>query len=485
MENYRVIICDDNHSKYEIINQAFIDNGWVFELYSSIHELEVAIQNQRNVIAVFLDLYYKSSDSEEEAPKPINYNDVLNIRSKLKYTIPLFIYTSYTKDELVLLQELSQQRIIDDWLDEAEFHGTKEQIARVKGRIIAKIKLDFEIHEGLWIAHFSDLHFGKQYDYAGSSVKHHLVRLISNQIKSAVSDNGALGIKQPSISIFSGDISNSANVKEFDDFKDFHERYIKFLKEVGLNKNLSILAPGNHDFDLRTSILEEKLIEYNKKKKDFDIVDNNKNVDLNIEYYRKLKWNNYLDLDEESYSPVLRKSNPPIWWIYDLSKSLGINFFVLNSSYFITYKDKAVKLLGSQVEEIISNSNVGTKLGILVIHHPCSSWPEEEKDQIINLLYDALNIKLIFSGHKHNPKIVTHRIDGGRQIVEIQTGSLAVKETNLPTFIPPNFRIVQLTANNLKDWEFIRSWSFGFNGTEYSVQPIANTSKYFDEEQLK
>lgn len=474
MSKFKLLICDDDIRK---VNQLRTVLGEEFEYthVQNIEELERYYKSQNDYNAVFLDLVYGTEPQIVE----LDIVEISNVRANINPYAKLIIYTIHTIKYISLITDLAKVRLIDEWVDFKEL-TIGDLIECAKLRILNCIMYTDDLKDGLWFIHLSDLHFGRQLKINNEQIGECLSDFINEQIKENILESSHVKIKKPSMIIISGDITNSAALTDFISAKAFHNEMIDNLKRLGVNHPISIIAPGNHDFSWRLSLVEELTVVETDKAIE---VRDEKTID---EYYKSLKWSPFVNTFNDLIKSDSKSDDKFSWWIYDYSERLGMNIFVYNSSNSFTYKSNnsnsltvgLIKELEKNLKKIISK-----KLGMLVIHHPVALWGDDRlQKELLTYLYKILSVRIILSGHKHHGEIIKHRIDDDNHIIEVQTGSVSSTKDESGKYEAPNYRIIQLQYSHSSNiWEKLVSYTFAYQDGSYIIQPKNQQGKYYQE----
>lgn len=478
MYKYKLVVCDDTdekeHSLRECLENKFIDIIRV----NSLKELIIFLKGTPQVDGIFLDLFYPTGP--EGARQTIDASDVIAVRSLVGASTKIIIYTRYTSDSIDLLKELAFSGVVNDWVDYEDLVKSESQPSALL-RIHKCLNFKSELANGLWLLHLSDLHFGKQYDFAGDDVGKHLASLIDEQLKISLSADSTLGLESPHLCLVSGDLSNTAEPIEFENSRTFIGQLNKSLNSMPHREKVPfIVTPGNHDLSWRLSLVEEHNVGKN--------VDGHTNIidvddDKDIPY-RMVKWLNFQRYFSDILDGANDKCNEGRWWFWDLSARFGVRIISYNTSDQITYRKHNAKILSNDIEKMSQAFGLSDNcLTIFISHHPVEKWSDSEttREDLVSLLHSRLGVGIIFSGHKHKAKILQHDIDNSESLVEIQTGSVAVDESENSSRELPNYRIVQITRELHGKWGKVKSWTFHHSGPKYMPKSLDAKGSYFEE----
>jgi hypothetical protein len=172
------------------------------------------------------------------------------------------------------------------------------------------------------------------------------------------------------------------------------------------------------------------------------------------------------------------------WWYYEI-KGYDIGFIVINTAYNFTFKKSEINITSAYIKEIKDNIKNIKKINILVCHHPISMWGNDDyKEEILKILYNRLNIRIILSGHKHSNKIRPHRVGNRQKIVEIQTGSILLENENNNFFDSKNFRIIHVKLNHKDNTGIVRACNFIYNKGIFVPFSNEKGGALFEEEEI-
>lgn len=479
MLKYKIIICDDETEKYTTLMKV-LDEG-LFELchVNSLNELTNLLNQDVDYDAIFLDLYYKHKKGDDEGYDILSFDQILGIKNIMKRYQKLLILTKYTNREVELLTKLALSGVISEWIDyEDLYNKNKGKFDEAILRIHLATGVQSEIRNGIWMLHLSDLHFGRQFELAKEEVGGSLASLIRGQLKAIQKQETAFSVDIPGLCIISGDLSQSATPVQFEKAREFIDSIATVLQELGANKPVILIAPGNHDFSWRLSIVNEHDVVESKNDKTPKLTKLYKSA----ETYQNIKWIPFTSKFENMLKKSHKASDNGKWWYYDLTNRFNTRVFVINTAYLTTYQSDNVFILPSLIEEIANNiEHDDANLGILVAHHPVALWGDADtQEELLKLLHEQLCIQLILSGHKHSGKLKEHRISGDRFIIEAQTGSAAANPSDLGPFERPNFRILQVTKDHDEQWELVNSRNFSYKKGGFTPEPVDNEGNFVE-----
>lgn len=478
MLKFKAIICDDEKDKYDRLVEMLGDEMFEYEYITNVDDLTIRLKND-NFDVLFLDLYYKLEKIiENQTHKIIEYDELISIRKAITKKKKLIIYTKHTSDMISLLRKAALGGIIDEWIDEQDLYDDSSKKDEAIIRINKIIGTHNREQSSLSMYHFSDIHYGKQYEYVGEEICNFLIEQIRDQIELIRSKETKLDIDLPQIITISGDFTHTSSINQLERAKKFLIDIEEMIEESGVSAPIISICPGNHDFNWDDSIADEKCVTTEDDvNKTVDVVERDEGSD---DYIKKLKWfrfNQYFGDIIEKYST---RQNYPYWIYYDYADRLGLRIFSINTAINMTYKNEQVKINRSTIEdlyEIIKKEKPCT--GVLLCHHPLKQWGDDKfVEEIKHLLYSKLNIRLILSGHSHSNTIESHRV-AKKYIHEIRTGSLSVNEKEMEVFHLPTFRILKFAKENGETWQKVSSFIFEYGDSKY--KPRSDERGEYDE----
>lgn len=239
--------------------------------------------------------------------------------------------------------------------------------------------------------HVADIHYRKDAPEGASSIMKSFLADLDHQIKSLP--------KHKFYIAFAGDIVRAG--EDFDAYEAFIREMDDQLNKVGLNRDVRIIVPGNHDlnrraveetFDKCKQALDEHAVEESKFN---DFIDNST---LLKEHFK-----NY-----ETFARKFARCDGSFeaqGWGYKLNDDIGI--YCLNSALcsFGGLKDiNDERRLAIYTRDLVDWSNKTTcPVKILLHHHPLNHfmfWSETEVQHIIEN-----NFTVCLSGHNHRPEV--------------------------------------------------------------------------------
>ena len=479
MLKYKFVICDDEPEKANILKSIYKDDYYEIIHLSSLRDLNTYIVNQTDLDAIFLDLYYRTETDKELVP--ITYEEVVKIKKAINKKSKIIIYTQFTSKRIDLLTRLTRERIIAEWIDFNELSNSETAEPAIL-RINNCIGIGSQIENGIWLLHLSDLHFGRQFEFATEEIGQRLVRLIRDQIKDNLKEDSTVKIDLPKLILLSGDFTDSAEESQFEEsLKFINSLRESFLKIKSFNP-IPIIAPGNHDFNWRLSLIEEYGIEKDERSGSAVL----KETPTDNSYIKMVKWRPFLEKFQREFEQATHKSKTGRWWIYDLTKTFGCRIFVFNTSFDMNFKKAKVDILPSHIEEMENSIEDDDYLGIFVTHHPVSEWGDETtQKELLKLLHSRLSIRIIFSGHKHNDNIIPHRIEVNKKCLEIRTGSISVHPNARGAWDLPSYRIVQIAKDEDRAWRNVISWTFFYDKGSFFPKPLSSSGLYYESEDFQ
>lgn len=466
----RLFICDDEQSKLVSLRELLGDLDYEYERIPRIEELKARLQAEDLPDAVFLDLIFEGA--EDEPSKTLSKNDISVIREELGRHRPLFIYTQHTDTQTDLLRDIVFEGLADWWIMLEEFESLTADNIKLR---LQKALGDYSgLRDGLWITQLSDIHFGKQFVHIDRPIGEVLARDVANKISEQPPGSDSF-FGAPALTVFSGDFTQSGSMKEFEQAKKFLNGFEAMLLTKGVRRPLSIIAPGNHEACWDLSITTEHIVSPKGK------LIAKKSLDPEL---HKIKWTRFCGTFQNQLSAAKLEDNEGRYWAYDLSNRFGCNIYVVNTSFWITYKNDNPEFKSEwidQLAEIDTNSP-----GILVAHHPMNSWfsgkdADKNLRKLLDMLSSDLKVKLVFSGHKHDSEVITHTASNQKRIFEVITGSVAVAEEEQPSFVLPSFRTINIRMDKNGNWSSFRTWLARYVDSKYLYLPQGDEDTFYHE----
>lgn len=259
--------------------------------------------------------------------------------------------------------------------------------------------------------HLSDIHFGQERDdslHIHNDVKNELIADASRVIK--VLTNGvAQGI------LITGDIAYSGKHEEYQDAA----KWLDLLADaVGCEKFRIQMVPGNHDLDrdvlsrggklLLDEIRAGGAVEYEK------VLANE--LDRQALFARFQEYGKFC----EGYDCLLdTEGRFATNMVVELSPGRSIRFIRLNSSLLCHGKENDEEpelLVGSRQFTIPRNE--GEEV-VALIHHPLNWF--KDSDEVSTYLRSR--VRVLASGHEHNPKVTVEKIEENTDFMMVAAGA--------------------------------------------------------------
>lgn len=468
MYKYKILVLDDKIYKFNAIVKYFPESDFISVNVSSLAECIDLLSNSHFDI-IFIDLRLSAPDDNYYN---LDTNDILSIYKLSKHSIRV-VYTEFTDNFNTLYSDLAFKHVVHFWVDYNIIKQSKINATIEFDKIKQELNYGSNLSRALNILHLSDLHFGKQFLYAGSQIDVDLSDLICACLTEYVSKGGAFEDIAPHLIVCSGDLSNSGTISEFQACSSFFKTLTESLQNAFAINHISILfCPGNHDLNWNLSIPEVCFINNDKSLTNY--------VKPNMDY-QTLKWHNLFNTLDDDILGFITSNRNCSWWNYDFTTRFGIYTTSFNTSINLNYLNENDLLLDrNSLSEISCIEIPRHAFGIFICHHPISYWFRDDKPrkEMLQYLFNKLHIRLIFSGHKHSSEVIPHKLLDRKKIVEIQTGSASSLDI-APNSLP-HFRIVQLRKEQKPVFDFIRHFDFVYHDGRY----ILATTKDYDEESL-
>ncbi len=245
----------------------------------------------------------------------------------------------------------------------------------------------------MFILHISDLHFGIERD---SRAKETELAIRNNYMSKLVKKVKEIHSQNPiSMILLTGDVAWKATSEDYSEA----EMWLRaILDTCGLPMNKLFMCAGNHD--LNRSETEDLLFPDEQRKA---------NRLLCVEKLEKLerRFDSYIrfckNLGVQMYSIGSHKS-----YLVGMLDTEDVRLICLNTSWYALNNDVKDKMwIGSNFLEVIKNDMKGTdtKPIITIMHHPQTSWNQEERSNYcnnINVFKEICDISdVVVSGHTH------------------------------------------------------------------------------------
>lgn len=426
--------------------------GWEFEVtytdsISGIRETVDKIQYD----AIFMDALF------DRATTKIDFKDVL--AALQRYTksdsLPIFVYSAKLEEVVVnrvnnAFYEVFEDRTPNRYYTFSEIDGICEG-ARKKingkhefGRLISarrtihkiisksKNEVAFNINNAdqLSILHISDLQFGDPK---------------TSQALNGILNNIVSKVGPVDLLIITGDIAMRGLASEFTEAKKFINALRKKLwkgdNREQERKERTIIIPGNHDYDLNTTILPY-FVTQNRKTQNSD---GNREIDIEsvVEQITKKKCdekNSYSYLGLQAYRNFAFEMTGDTEYIinktlnFKMNKYMnwGISFYCLNSVGNISAKETNKVYLPNCGDEYTTEQNI---LSIVLCHHtPLSTEPNEipskDREKFCKALAGYITgngCRIVMGGHSHKNESMSGETKGGEKYIVCTAASLRVE----------------------------------------------------------
>ena len=474
----QMILCDDRPHKYDLLITEMFENASNIKLdyVGSVDELIGKLGNpSQRYEAVFLDLYYPGEFGHD---KIISVDDVALVKKACGHA-RLILYTAFRDDATHdLLVNVSVRRLMDGWIDAKEI-----QEDPIKARIRINDTLDIcdtlVRDNGLWILHLSDLHFGNTVPVLGKQVDGKMIAdNIISELRLLTSHNSPVDIKMPHAVVLSGDGTFKGLPLEFDELETCMARIEEALREAHTPLYEPWFAiPGNHDLNWDLSIVETHAV---LPKGESRQVQSRKQRSPSI--FESVKWLNFDNamLPRWKASGIVNSGNK--WLIRDLRERLGMVLIGYNTCQEMNYQNNTPKISATDLNEIIEELGEVPSCSIFVLHHSMQETvpDERERQQILDLLYRNLGVRLILRGHNHRGSYQPYHIEGGGTVIELGVASTAVGTHHRAPDTLPGFQILQMIDPLDGMFRAVRIFSCDFANAKYRISPISGGG-YFEE----
>lgn len=244
------------------------------------------------------------------------------------------------------------------------------------------------------------------------------------------------------ILVFSGDLTNRANKKEFINARKLVKELIERIKSKRNNFISALVVPGNHDIVLdkdsrkrsdielyyKTGIVDEKVLD------EYSFLDN---------FYDSLRmFNNNFSKDKLCDKKVLS------------FKDYKIQFNLINTAPFSTLEknDKEIHYFPNNKLYMLEREE-NIDIAITVMHHSCESFRWEHKHP----LEETINrtSEFLFVGHDHYPKEKTININHNTPTYISCAGELNFSNMNYDD----SFNVLYLDTDDNEFSHYIFNWS--------------------------
>lgn len=259
--------------------------------------------------------------------------------------------------------------------------------------------------------HLSDIHFGQERDdslHTHNDVKNELIADASRVVKD-LPNGAALGI------LVTGDVAYSGKKAQYDDAALWLDR---LAAAVGCEKFRIQMVPGNHDLDrdlltvagkwMLEKIRDGGAVEYEQ------ILSNE--LDRQILFARFKAYGDFC----EGYDCLLdNEGRYAANMVVELAPGRSIKFIRMNSSLLChgNESDEEPELLVGARQFTIPRTE-GEEI-VALIHHPINWF--KDKEDVSNYLRSR--VRVLMSGHEHNPKVAIEKIEDGADFMTLAAGA--------------------------------------------------------------
>lgn len=220
-------------------------------------------------------------------------------------------------------------------------------------------------------------------------------RSLTEKLDKAVSAIKTLGKVDGAVLIFSGDLTNEANINEFKTGRHLLGRFLSKMSEaLNCGKICTKIVPGNHDMILPNGSRGAK-----------EIASWNKDEHLSEELERLKDFFMY-----STYKNCFRKSK-----LFDIETisvgGINVQFCLLNSAPYSTRdpEDKQLHYLPTYVgEKLARDPQADFKITVMHHHYEWCEWNTKEL-----LRKSIANDDIVFFGHDHKAEVVTTKNGDG------------------------------------------------------------------------
>lgn len=477
---YNILLLDDeiySSNERHYIFEAFLENKWSNYIQMSYKEMRVPAnlltddnlktvleqlekeksifsvdycnnvsdENINNLLqtkqydAVFLDVVF------DHAPVRTDFEKVLStLRKYLKRIPPFFVYTAALESNIINtinngffnvfgditpnkyytfdnFKNLCKSTLMTNFLQmNKEREVVRKIISKSKGEVEFK---PFQTNQ-ISILHISDLQFGdKNTSEALNGLGHSIAR----------------NIGQVDLLIITGDVAMGGLAEEFNEGLDFLMNLRVKLWPNATNEERmerTIVIPGNHDFDLRTTILNY----FNAKNK--HDADGHRSIDFSeiskqLMEEKEVSGDNKYGLQayrEFAFQLTQRKEYlmPSLDFVDTRFVNWGICFYCLNSVGKITAKETNKVYLDKNSDKLITPKDA---LAIALCHHTllCEApkeIPECDLDcfeKTISGYVTGNKCKIIMGGHRHKSSSIDSKLKNNESYHICEAASLRVE----------------------------------------------------------
>lgn len=445
----KILVCDDDDSQYETLKETLELNYDVARSHHYLHLL-ADIERESPIQLVILDLGFPKGNYTGHSIIP----EVVKQYPKLK----IIIYS-----DLAHIEDLSEanrevlRELVSFSPNVAGFlspHDAKAQKIFTIDSTLGTSK--WLRNEELFILHLSDLQLGG----SGLNISgKELIRTIFSGLDGlfSASDDDLNGLKFPDIATLTGDLTECASPKQFNEIQECIDELADKIKTYrsemfGVLKNNVIVIPGNHDQNWTLSYAQHLSKENNE-------IVYKEEPQKNLEFILRYRWLPFCELLQN------RSLNNPEWAykpgydIINLKEELHLIFVRINSSLWgVDHTDQnaiipleVVRLIEEKLKEI-DPDKVTTR--ILLSHHTLDKAAEKkdklklqehpENDQMFySILSKDCGFSLVLSGHVH--KFVVEELGTGNRSRTLHNiGAGTARSDDMLTNYNQQFNIIRL-----------------------------------------
>ncbi|HEX5733797.1 MAG TPA: metallophosphoesterase [Blastocatellia bacterium] len=322
-----------------------------------------------------------------------------------------------------------------------------KKAARAVKQVFKQKDEDFLTDEPIRILHLSDLHFDEAAD-----VKEKLRPLIAD-IKDR---DGGLGFDRLDYLVVSGDITNRATPREFENAQQFMSGLIAGFQ---LSAQRCILVPGNHDLSWDEKVynwVQKRLVNksalkegrYREAGDGYLIRDEDRYPDR----FKNYSKNFYHPLVQQEYPLHFEDQGIPY-----LFTETGIQFITFNSACEIDewFPDRAsihpgalARALEKAEEQVAEQMKKGASVfRIAVWHHPITGNEKIVKDAFLQQLRQA-NVLLALHGHVHEDRPDVVGYPHPKKIHVAGAGSFGAPTNDRPESTPRLYNLIEIARDH-------------------------------------
>lgn len=271
--------------------------------------------------------------------------------------------------------------------------------------------------------------------------------------------SGGLGFEWLDYLVISGDLSNRASPKEFENARQIISGLIE---EFQLTAERCIIVPGNHDLNWEESVYEgkhQRLVDLKSLKEDTYVKQGDAILIRNDERY-PLRFKNF---GEKFYHLLIQKEYPLIYekqCIPFLFPDTKIQFLAINScwqidafhptrsSIYAHALSQGLLEANEQIKEEGLLSEDAQVLRIAVWHHPVTGNEKIKDDAFLDRLRQA-GFQMCLHGHVHEElaELIGY-LHPTRKIHVVGAGSFGAPVYDRPESIPRLYNVIEITRDH-------------------------------------